>query len=551
MILNKFIEIKITKKNIDHYINFYKNIKLKDIIKIKPEQLQKGSNTFIDTKCDICGIERNIKYQAYYKNINSCEEYTIYTCDKCSHIKIKSHNRRKWGVDYFSQTPEYTDKFKKTMKERWGVEYAQQSDIIREKTKSTNLEKFGVENPFLDNKMIKSKFKEKWGVDHPSKIKEINDRIKNTKEIKNTSLSSPEIREKIKETNNIRYGSNTPTQSNLLRDNKITNDKNHIKYVSESVSEFKCDLKKDHIFYINSSNYHNRKRSRLPLCTVCNPISDSQSIKEKELFEFIKSIYDGEVVQSYRDGLEIDVYLPYLKLGFEFNGLYWHSEKWKAKNYHLNKTKHFKEKGIRVIHIWEDDWNNKKGVIKSQIKNWLGLTVNKIWARKCDVKEVDVKSSTSFLNENHIQGKVASSLKLGLYYNDNLVSLMTFNQYEGRNKMSEGSWNINRFCNKREFNVIGGASKLFKYFIRNYEVKRIISYSDNDWSLGDLYKVLKFKKIHEGKPDYKYIYEGKRLNKSRFRKSRLKTELTESEFMKRSKINKVWDCGKTKWEYLK
>src|SRR5690606_582497 len=135
---------------------FYKNIKLKDIIKIKPEQLQKGSNILIDAKCDICGIERNIKYQAYYKNINSCEEYPIYTCDKCSHIKIKSHNRKKWGVDYFSQTKEYNDKFKKTMKERWGVEYAQQSDIIREKTKETNLKKFGVENPFMDNKMIRS-----------------------------------------------------------------------------------------------------------------------------------------------------------------------------------------------------------------------------------------------------------------------------------------------------------------------------------------------------------------------------------------------------------
>jgi hypothetical protein len=98
MILNKFIEIKITKKNIDHFINFYKNIKLKDIIKIKPEQLQKGSNTVIDAKCDICGVERNIKYQAYYKNINSCEEYPIYTCDKCSHIKIKSYNIKKWGV---------------------------------------------------------------------------------------------------------------------------------------------------------------------------------------------------------------------------------------------------------------------------------------------------------------------------------------------------------------------------------------------------------------------------------------------------------------------
>ena len=549
MILNKLIEIKITKKNIEHFINFYKDIKLKDIIEIKPDQLQNGSNTFIDAKCDICGVERNIKYQAYYKNINSCKEYPIYTCDKCSHIKIKSHNKKKWGVEYYSQTPEYTNKFKKTMKERWGVEYAQQSDIIKEKTKKTNLEKFGVENPFLDNKMIKSKFKEKWGVEHPSKVKEINDKIKKTKEINNTSLSSPEIRDKIKETNNLRYGSNTPTQSNILRDNKITNDKNHIKYIGENVSEFKCDLKKDHIFYINASNYHNRKKSKLPLCTVCNPIGDSQSIKEKELHQFIKSIYDGEIIQSYHDVLEVDIYLPELKLGFEFNGLFWHSEEYKDKWYHLNKTKYFEERGIRIIHIWEDHWVNKRHILESQIKNWLGFTPNKIFARKCIAKEIkDSKLSTKFLEENHIQGKVGSSLKIGLYFENELVSLMTFNQYEGRKKMEKSQWNINRFCNKLNTNVIGGASKLFKYFIKNYKVNRVISYSDSDWSLGNLYSNLGFKKVSESRPDYKYIFEGVRTHKSRFRKSRLNTNLSESEYMKKSQIHKIWDCGKIKWE---
>jgi hypothetical protein len=550
MILNNFIEIKITKKNIDHFINFYKNIKLKDIIKVKPEQLQNNSNSRIDVKCEICGIERNIKYQAYYKNINSCEDYPIYTCDKCSHVKIKSYNRKKWGVDYFSQTSDYTDKFKKTMKEKWGVEYAQQSDIIREKTKKTNLEKFGVENPFFDNDMIRSKFKEKWGVDHPSKLKEINDKIKSTKEKNNTSLSSPEVRKKIKETNNLRYGANT-NQSNILRNNNITNDSNHIKYINEGVSEFRCDLNKNHIFYINSSNYHNRKRSKLPLCTICNPIGDSQSIKEKELFEFIKSIYNNEIIQSYRDGLEIDIYLPDLKIGFEFNGLYWHSEEWKDKWYHINKTNYFKERGIRIIHIWEDDWDNKTEIIKSQIKNWLGLTESKIFARKCYVKEiVDSKISTKFLEENHIQGKVNSNLKLGLYYGKELMSVMTFDHYEGRNKMESGGWNINRFCNKINHSVVGGASKLFNYFIKNYHVSRVISYSDSDWSSGDLYQNLGFNKINEGNPDYKYIFEDVRVHKSRFRKSRLNSNLTESEYMKKSHIFKIWDCGKIKWLFI-
>ena len=84
--------------------------------------------------------------------------------------------------------------------------------------------------------------------------------------------------------------------------------------------------------------------SNLPLCTICYPIDLLISIKEENLYEFIKSIYFGEIVQSYRiNRQEIDIYLPKLKIGFEFNGLYWHSDLYKDKNYHLNKTNFFKE----------------------------------------------------------------------------------------------------------------------------------------------------------------------------------------------------------------
>jgi hypothetical protein len=138
---------------------------------------------------------------------------------------------------------------------------------------------------------------------------------------------------------------------------------------------------------------------------------------------------------------------------------------------------------------------------------------------------------------------------LGLYFEKEIVSLMTFDHYEGRKKMEDGGWNINRFSNKLNTNIIGGASKLFKYFLKNYNVKRVISYSDNDWSLGNLYETLGFEKINEGNPDYKYIFEGVRIHKSRFRKSKLDTNLTESEYMKKSQIFKIWDCGKTKWEF--
>jgi hypothetical protein len=548
MIITDYVEISISKKNINHFSLYYKDINLKDKIQVNPKFLQNGSGVLIDVSCDICGIERKIKYQAYHKNINSCEEYKIYTCDKCSHIKIKSFNRKKWGVDYFSQTKEYTEKFKNTMIERYGVEYALQSEELKDKAKKTNLNKFGVENPFIDNEMIRSKFKEKWGVDHPSKVEEIIEKTKITKALNDSSLSSDRIRKKIKQTNNDRYGCNTPSQSDFIRDNMISNHPNYLKYIGNNTSIFMCE--NNHIYYIDSSNFHNRMRSNLPLCTVCNPIGDSQSIKEKDLYEFIKSVYKGDITKSYRDGLEIDIYLPQLKIGFEFNGLYWHSEEWKDKLYHLNKTNYFKERGIRIIHIWEDDWDNKREIIKSQIKNWIGLTQNKIFARNCEVKEIESKNYIEFLNKNHIQGTVRCGIKLGLYYNDELVSLMTFDNFEGRKKMENGGWNLSRFCNKLNTNVVGGSSKLLQYFIRNFKPSRVISYADRDWSQGDLYYKLGFNKVSESKPDYKYLVDNKRVHKSRFRKSRLNTNLTESQEMKKSQIQRIWDCGKIKFELI-
>lgn len=548
MILDQHIKVKITQKNILHYKNFYKDIKLKDIIDVMPKNLQKSSNIILNVQCDICEIKRSIKYQAYVKNISSCPEHPIYTCDKCSHIKIKEFNRKKWGVDYFSQTKEYTKKFKETMIDRWGVEYALQSKELKDKAKKTNLEKFGVENPFMDTEMIKSKFKEKWGRNHPSEVPEIVDKIKiSTK--KNWQEKKEYRIEKFRKTNLDKWGVDHPNKSDLCRNYKITNEPYYISY-SNGKSLFNCDLEKKHQFNISSMEYSNRKRGNLPLCTICYPISDSSSIKENELRNFIKSIYSGELIKSWRDPIEIDIYLPELNLGFEFNGLFWHSERWKDKYYHLNKTTFFQNKGIRIIHIWEDDWINKKEIIQSQIRNWIGNTERKIFARNCQVKILENKVGISFLDKNHIQGSDKSVLKIGLYLEEELVSIMTFDHFEGRNRMEASGWNLSRFCNLINTNVVGGASKILSHFIKNYSPARIISYADRDWSDGGLYTKLNFSLISEARPDYKYIVEGIRVHKSNFKKDKLKYTETESDYVKNNGIEKVWDCGKLKFQMI-
>ena len=494
-----------------------------------------------ETNLLLCGDENynnSEKIKEYFNNLTKEEKELI--LDKSKKTKLE-----KWGDENYNNPEKIKEslskidwskvikKRKETLYEKYGDKNYINSEKIKEYFNNLTKE----EKELILNKSKKTKL-EKWGDENYNNNEKIKESL--------SKLDWDKVIKKRKETIYDKYGTDISKNEIFRKSNyQIAKDSNYLEYLNNNISLFNC-LSCGNNFEISTDNYYSRKRTNTPLCTVCNPIGDSQSIKEKELFEFISSIYKEEIIKSYRDGLEIDIYLPELKLGFEFNGLFWHSEKYRNKNYHLDKTNYFLDKGIRIIHIWEDDWDHKRNIIESQIKNWLGFSDKKIFARKCYVKEIkNSKIATKFLEENHIQGKVGSSLKLGLYYNGELVSLMTFDHYEGRNKMEAGGWNINRFCNKINHSVVGGASKLFNYFIKNYEINRVISYSDSDWSLGNLYKTLGFIQSGYNKPDYKYIFEGKRVHKSRFRKS--KTGISENKL----KILKIFDCGKIKWEYLK
>jgi hypothetical protein len=253
----------------------------------------------------------------------------------------------------------------------------------------------------------------------------------------------------------------------------------------------------------------------------------------------------------------LNIYLPDLNLGFEFNGLYWHSELFKERNYHQEKTKYFSEKGIRIINIWEDDWDNRRSILESQIRNWLGLTVTKIPARKCIIKNINSTDEYKmFLESNHIQGFASASIKIGLYLGDELVSLMTFDHFEGRKKMTEGEWNLSRFCNKLNVNVIGGASKLLNYFKVNYKPKRVISFADISWSNGDLYHRLGFYIKYKSRPNYSYLINKSRSNKQKWNKSKLirmgfDPTMSESKIMEDNfGAYKIFDCGQIKFELL-
>ena len=473
---------------------------------------------------------------------------------------IKNNNLEKYGNEIYMKTNSFKEKSKITNLKKYGVDNPIKSILIQDKVKATNLKKYGNEI-YIKTNSFKEKSKEtlleKYGIDNVADSIFIQNKVKatNLKKYGNEIyMRTNSFKEKSKETLLEKYGVDNINKNEEFRKNNFTiaNNINYIRYLEDGKSEFKCDLNKDHTFEIHIDNYFHRSKDSLPLCTICYPISENSSIKEKELLQFIEENYKGEIISGYRDQLEIDIYLPELNLGFEFNGLYWHSDIFKENNYHLDKLNYFKNKGINIINIWEDDWNLRKDIIKSQIKNLLGLTENKIFARKCQVKEVtDSKIITNFLNNNHIQGQSHDNIKIGLFYNNELVSLMTFNKFEGRKKLKETEWNISRFCNKFNYNIIGGASKLLNYFIKVYNPSRLISYADRSWSEGNLYYKLGFILTSESKPDYKYIINGVRRHKSKFKKSNLVKEGytgTENEITNQLGINKIYDCGKLKFE---
>jgi len=336
----------------------------------------------------------------------------------------------------------------------------------------------------------------------------------------------------------------------------IGTDSNYIKYLGGRINMFKCDCGEDHYFEIDTDNYFKRKQRNNKLCTICYPINENVSIKEKELLKFIKTIYTDTIIENYRDVLEIDIFLPNLNIGIEFNGLYWHSDKFSKKERHLEKLNYFKEKNIKIYYIWEDDWDFKQEIVKSQIKNWLNKTTEKIYARKCKYEEIyDIDLIRKFLNENHIQGFIHSTKKVGLFYNNELVSLMTFDKKEGRKTLNENEWNLSRFCSKINFNVVGGFTKLLKNFINNNNINRIITYADKEWSDGNVYLNNDFVLINESKVSYKYLVNNKRIHKQNYTKKKLlrnfncDEKLTEREITNKHNIYRIYDCGQMKFEF--
>lgn len=589
MLITSQISIKINHRVRNYYQKLGYDVS-HDEIQVNIKDLPENSSYTVLCACDDCGKESNKSYQSYNKILKKNGKVL---CKKCSlkyrenpfsnenvKQKIKETLLKKYGVDSPIKNKDILNKKNNTMIEKYGVINPLTNEKIKEKAmqkvanrsedeKKLKVEKWRNNIDFKNARLnFESTMMKKYGVKNALELKKFKDKVKNKLKDKN-SEQKEEILNKRKETNLIKYGVEFVTQNidikNKSAESKRINSierfiKKHKKYniltvnYEKNIIKGKCD--KHGTFELRLSTFYHRMHDESELCPECNKLGNFTGL-EKELVSFIKDNYNGIVEENKRSLLnnefEIDIFLPEKKLAFEFNGLYWHCELNKDKDYHLRKTEICESLGIHLIHIYEDDWLFKGDIVKSRILNLLGKST-KIYARKCEVKEVeDNNLIREFLNYNHIQGYVGSKYKYGLFYNNELISLMIFgNPRISMNQNNTEHIELLRFCNKVGINVIGGASKLFKYFINEKNPKTVLSYADRSWSQGNVYFKLGFDISGITKPNYYYIIERKRRYRFNYAKYKLikqgfDVNKSEHQIMLERKIYRIYDSGSIKF----
>ena len=305
----------------------------------------------------------------------------------------------------------------------------------------------------------------------------------------------------------------------------------------------------------------------------CPKCFRKRSNMENELVDFIKQYYP-DVETNYRPdflkGKEIDIFIKELSIGIEFNGLYWHSEEGSRgkcnKDFHLNKLELCNKNMIRLIYIDEEEWRDKTEIVKSKLRHILQRNTNeKIYARKCTIQEIDSKTRCNFLNKHHIQGSDRANISLGLFHDKELVSVISFVKPRKalNGNTNKYDYELSRFASHIDYNVIGAFSKLLSYFSKNYEFKKLITYADRNWSIGNLYSKNGWVELKSSSPSYSYINKNNKLLKKEFRfkyrKQRLKElfpdiyneNKSEREIMNEAGYLRYWNCGNLVFEYTK
>lgn len=551
---------------------------------VKENKIRKKLWTSIQVTliCSKCGKEEKISISNFRRKFNdsailcnSCHRASL-TTEKCYHhwteeekLKAKAARektcQKRYGVSFTGQLDSVRNAVTAAAQKRTQEE----KDISSQKRKNTCLKRYNATSPmqcFLIKEKAKQTSLEKYGTENPAASDQVKEKINLTFEKKygGSPLNTLKVREKIKSTMFERYGTVYNSQNEKIsakikdslldygeaaflvkceENNLEPIDLDYIGTYDGKPIYYKCKcLNCGNIVEIAPHN-HNFK------CVHCYGKNAISSFGEKELLDFVKSIYTGPIIENDRrtiSPLELDILLPEKKLAIEFNGDYWHNEFNKSKMYHKEKTIKCAEKGIHLVHIFEYQWETCKETVKSIIKSFLVNDSERIYARKCTVKEIPTNVAKDFCVENHMQGYSNASVCLGLYYENKLVQVETF----GRPRFSSNyDWELVRECSKKDVSIVGGKSKLFRYFQENYNPKSIVSYCDAALFSGDSYLKCGMTLKQWNDPGYVWCKQHTALSRYKCQKHKLLklhpecVNMTEPEIMHSLGFAKLYDCG--------
>lgn len=536
-------------------------------------------------KCRQCGIETS------FHNIkNGYRDFCSFKCRSNNNetkLKTKETNLKIRGVENPSksqdvinkiynkngmnpaQTESSRDKIKKKINEVYSDE-ERKNEILR-KRNSTILKRYGDFDNFIDqrNKLIKQRhgadffkkttekakesFEEKHGIDNPFKLsyfqEKATSRIYEIYGVENASYI-PGVTEKRINTNLKKYNRKWHNQSHISKPSlEIINDNESFLSLSEHCNYNPYSIAE----YLGISHSH-----LLKIIKDHNIVGkNNKSFLEKAFYDFLTSLIPKtSIIKNTRKIIppqEIDFYLPEYQTGFEINGIYWHSEaNGVDKNYHVNKSQKAYEKGVKLIHIFEDEIFYKWDVLKSRINSVLGqssLTVN---ARDCKIEKVDKKVAKDFFEDNHLQGNSVFTEAWGLRKNQDLVQVISFSKNRFKN---DDTWEAVRVASKKDTQVRGGISKIIKNFKKEKGNVQIVTFIDKSWvPHQDLFSMPGFRYEYETKPGYSYVINKTRKSRQKYQKHKLSMkldyfdqDLSEKQNMILNGYWRIWDCGNLKY----
>lgn len=322
--------------------------------------------------------------------------------------------------------------------------------------------------------------------------------------------------------------------------------------VPESFNKKRTSIKAKHLVCgnVRENRYVNFFTQDCPSCS-----NNGISGQENELKDWVSS--HGLITEKFKfkervtRPKEIDIYIPELSLGIEYCGLYYHGERaGKNRKYHQEKMVESNKLGISLITIFEHEWTKRNDQVKNFLLSRLNKNKHNIFARKTEIKEINKTIANNFLDDNHIQGSVKITVAFGLFYQEDLVGVVTGNEHH----RIKGIFTLNRLCFKSNTNVVGGSSKLNSRLVnwaKEHGYNRIVTWSDNRWSEGKVYSAMGYELEETLAPDYFYSHNGDVYSKQSCQKKNLlkkgATGNTESEMAKSLGYDRIWDCGKKRW----